>query len=209
MAAMTNILPAVSIHAPEVPQVVMEAVYVEVAREFCRMTRAAQSDLTPVALVADTSTYTLTPPANTEIIDIATAKIAGKEPLRPMTRRQIQDYDPQWETRTGDPVAYILTGTSLRLWPTPSADASLNLRVVVMPNYGVSDIPNVLVQHYEVALRHGALARVLGMPRKPWTDKVESRYHSALFEYEVALATSKVAAEQLSGVIRETRYGGP
>lgn len=201
-------LPAISIHAAEVPAAIAEAVLVEAAREFCRQTRAARADHAPITTTPGTRGYTLTAPANTELLDVISAKGTGSEPLIKTTPRLLQRDDIDWETASGAPTHYWLEANTLNLWPTPTGAGPVAARMAVMPALAATVVPDELARHYETALRHGTLARLLGMPRKPWTDRGESKFHEAMFLNEIAMATHKAANEHQVGVVRKTGYGG-
>lgn len=208
MAAILDIRPAISIHASEAPSLVVDAVIVEAARQFCRETLAVRADHANIALAAADSTYPLTAPVGTELLDVVYAKVDGSEPLTKTTPRLMAQGDAAWETATGEPTHFYLDGDTLVVWPTPTAAATLRVRMALMPEIAASTLPDALTRHYEAALRSGALYRLLDMPRKPWTDKNEAKFHGGVFMNEIALAKHKAANEHQSGVARKTGYGG-
>jgi hypothetical protein len=60
--------------------------------------------------------------------------------------------------------------TSIQLFPTPDSAYTLNAVVPVQPRQGASVIADELMLRYDQAICDGALAWLVKMPARPWTN---------------------------------------
>lgn len=210
MAAIETLYPGVLASAPSVPEVLLDRALLETARDFCRRTRYLRTQLDPISLVADTSSYALTLPTDTALVDIIGVTLNGSE-LTPKTVEQLRRADPDWEAATGTPDYYFREGSAdIRLVGTPQADDAdaLVVRVALMPTLSAATIDDVLTDDHGEELVNGALFRLLKIPGKAWTDKGAADYYGALYESRIGEATHVADADRTMNVRRRVRYGG-
>ena len=128
------------------------------------------------------------------------------------TKQQLDDVYSDWETKTGStPLAYTNdpTGDAPRIIPTATADvnSSLRVRVILVPDT-LTDVPDFLYAEFHDAWRWGALARLLKMPEKDWTNLTLAAFYEKKYDDEVIRAKSRVQSEYGQPVNRTTAYGG-
>lgn len=96
---------------------------------------------------------------------------------------------PQWQptdfdnldlTQQGQPVAYVVDGTSLKLYPTPDAAYSLTLRYYRFPTAYATDADLSDIPRSDKCLRYYALARAYEREN----DMSQAQYHEQNYERE-------------------------
>jgi hypothetical protein len=125
-----------------------------------------------IALVANTDTY----PLHASIIKVKRVAFRGRALIE--TSVEAEDRrDGIWETRTGTPLRYILTGSQLRLVPTPNAGAAgEDLALTVY--------------------RRELVARTLAAPNNT-APELDERFHLRLMNWLYCRGYSKRDAETL------------
>ena len=93
-----------------------------------------------------------------------------------------------WRNATGTP-EYILGGTtSLQLVPAPDAGGTLTLKVALKPSPSATGIDDDIFNEYREAIVHGALARMMLSPKKPYSSPQLAPYHAQQFEIKAGQA---------------------
>ncbi|AXQ30449.1 hypothetical protein D0B54_17975 [Solimonas sp. K1W22B-7] len=179
MGALESLLPLCRRQAQGCPDFLLLDALRQAAREFCRDSWFARRTL-EVSLLPGVSHYDLTPPdADEEVIGVDAAEYRGR-PLQPADPRQL----PQ---RSGRPACFLwLPPATLELLPYPPADASgldepLRVSAVVQPTAQAQTLGDDLLQHWDQALAHGALARVCAMEGAAWSSPQLATRHDLLF----------------------------
>lgn len=88
------------------------------------------------------------------------------------------------ETRVDKPSSYYHESpSSLTLWPTPSATLTgvLFVEAALTLADAATVIPDISATHHFEAIYNGALARLLAMPNKPWTDQAAATTYGRMF----------------------------
>ena len=211
MAAVSDLLTSLQAAAPEAPQLTLKRVLLETAREFCLYTKAWRTTLAPIDVAADTPEYVLTLPAGTKLVDVMSAVFNDERVLVARTQRQLDERDPKWRSRTGTPrnITRVDTATVwLHPYPATAFTGGLRTRVALMPTLQATTLDDTLVDEHRDALEAGAIARLLLMPRREWSEKTTGAYHQQRFEEMKAEARVRAAAEHQGNVPRRVRYGG-
>jgi hypothetical protein len=104
-----------------------------------------------------------------------------------------------WYTQD-DPSQILLAGV-------PALNGSMTILASLVPLMTATGIDSwVAEQHYE-AILHGAKARLMAIPNKPWTDFNAVAWHSAEFDKAISSANVEAAqAFQSDAPIRTTGY---
>ena len=98
-------------------------------------------------------------------------------------------------------------GRTLRLTPTPVANATLSLRAVLSTTSQSTSLDSAVAYEIHEHLIDGALARLYGMPGMPWSDNVLAGFHLAVFQNSIIEARGR--AENNNGrAVRTVSYGG-
>jgi hypothetical protein len=129
------------------------------------------------------------------------------------TRQQLDEVWSDWEIRTSNtPEAWTNdpNGAAPRL--VPGADATqagvLQVRSIVVPTSDMTDIDDYFYDEFHDAWRWGALARLLKMPDRDWTNLTLAAYYEGKEKAAQKLAKSQAEAEFGQPNRREMAYGG-
>ena len=97
-----------------------------------------------------------------------------------------------------DRVSWTEDRSTAAVNPTPTVAAkTLDFRVALKPALDGQAIPGLMFEHYSDHIANGAIARILRMPGKDWTnDRTADTYEG---KYEVAVArTARLSAKGFS-----------
>jgi hypothetical protein len=158
---------------------------------FCEQSLAWKEEHPPVAVRAATAEYAFIPPTGAAVHAITYAQLNGKE-ISSHTG-ELHSATKDWRNQTGTP-EYVLGGTSsLRLVPEPDAAGTLTMTVALKPSASAAGIDEGLFNEYREAIVHGALARLMLSPRKPYTNTQLAQYHQQQFAIGTAMAGTRAA----------------
>lgn len=180
--------------APDLPGCSFVAIDIALrqsALAFCEQSLAWKYEHPSVSVVAGTATYAFVPPAGAVVHAITYAEFEAKEIESHAGESNIRI--AEWRNQTGAP-EYILGGaTSLTLAPKPAAAGTLTMIVVLKPSPTATGIDDVLFNEYREAIVHGALARLMLSPKKPYTNAQLAQYHQQQFTIKTAAAGMRTA----------------
>lgn len=155
-------------------------------------------------------------PASTRVVRIDTVKYGvGGTNLKTVpfkTRDQLDSEIPDWEVRTGNsPDVWTNNGPETpQIVPVADADVlgSLKVRVIL----GVADqsvvVPEFLLYEFGDEIKYGALARLMKIPGKDWTNFRAASGYLSMFKAGIVTAKSRSEAEYGQPTSREMAYGG-
>lgn len=164
----------------------------DAAIDFCTRTWAYKYDITGV-MVADTPTYSLTPPAGTEITGIVLVKsqrsLTGDEMETPKVHARAaktaavapSDVPTKQVMYRYDEVTFV---------PTPDGAYTFTVEVALRPTASSTDIDSDVFIKYRMGIAAGALYRLMSEPNKPWTNSAGAA--SNLTTYAQAVRDAKV-----------------
>lgn len=158
---------------------------------FCEQSLAWQATHPDISIAAGTAEYAFASPEGTAVHSITYAALNGEE---------IDSHGGQMSTistrrrKSGTP-QYVLGGaTSLTLVPQPVAGGTLSMIVALKPSATSRGIiEDTLFNEYGEVIVHGALARLMLSPRKPYTNVQFAAYHQHQFTIKTAAAGVRVA----------------
>lgn len=211
MATIDSLIPRVTVHVYNAPVNFIRQSMLETVREFCRETRFWREDLTAEDVVADTHTYALTLPADTEVVDFDDVYYSTKRSLKPKTYQQLNDINEQWRTQTGEPYYYQRVGNdSVRLVyiPTANETGAIKARAILQPAFTATTIDDKILDDYDEMILHGTLYRILRIPGKAWSDINLANFYENEFRTKLDEAKSRAVDERTKGNVRTVRYGG-
>lgn len=178
-------------NVPGCPQVAQVVALRQAAIEFCEQSLAWSYEHPDIEVVPGTAKYLFEPPVGAFVHAIHYAQFNDKQ----LETRKMERDIGTWTVRnnTGTP-EYILGGPlSLTLVPTPDVSGTLTLEVILKPTPVSDGVDDLIYEEYREAVVHGALARLMLSPKKPYTDPVLANYHMQLFQIQTACAGMREA----------------
>lgn len=161
------------------------------AIEFCIKSKLYRSDFT-MNLVAAQKDYVVAVTAGTVVSDVLRVK-AGEITLAPATPSWLDENVTGWRTDAGATSYYYLPGlndNTVRLVQTPEEAITngLELTAALKPTLASTTCPDFLRDKYSEEIAHGALAKILAIAKKPWTDFGAAKYHLTQFNTAIGVA---------------------
>ena len=201
---------------PGVPVPLLYAHFSESVREFLAKSLAWQYNCPNLLnLGASTAWPTLVAPTDiptgSYVVQPVKLKWADGTDIPFVTRDQLDKMDGDWEAATGGEVEYwTITGPSTwRVYPllTSAVTSKLRLRVALATTAAGGVVPEELANEHRATWEKGALARLLRIPGKDWTNPRASQMYQFEYEKEIAMAKSRAAADY-GRPQRVVEYGG-
>lgn len=154
------------------------------AIEFCRKSWVWHHLPDPQNLRAGTAEYDLDPPAGADIATVIDVQV-GNVPLTPKSIAWLNANLPGWRTTAATSKHYTQVDTDqviLAPLPADNLTQGLLMTVALQPSQSATGLPKWLATQYLYAIADGAIARLMLMPGKPWTDLPNGADHRARFE---------------------------
>ena len=108
-----------------------------------------------------------------------------------------------WRTDVNLPTRwYLPDDTTVGLLLAPSAGGNLRINVALKPTRASTTFPSWIYEKYLEIIAHGAKARLMFVPKKPYTDIELARYHQAKFDEGIANARITVATGNTRAPLR-------
>lgn len=185
---------------PDAPGADIDIVRYHVARAvnvFAHESRMLVHTLPAIDVSAGVATYALQSDVpGLELAAIAAARFEG-EPLGKATPRQLDANVRNWRTETGLVVRYTggnSTSITLVAVPGDSSTGGLVVDTFVAPTVDSADgFDEALYRQYGDAIAAGALARLLRLQKKPWTNPQSAAAYAA--QFNAGINTAKLRAE--------------
>lgn len=177
------------------------------AIELCTRSRRLKLDMPAFNTVAGTAEYALAPGAGMETVQIIDAAVDGV-PIDPV-RRAIASTMTDWSTDQGRPSLYLMSGNdeTVRLWKTPDAVYAVTLTLAIKPDQAAVGIEDWFGDRYNDTIAAGALARLMALPKKVWTNPDLALYHNERFEAGVSRACAEAIKDGTSAPLHTKKYG--
>ena len=178
---------------PSAPWLAFDRALGIAARTLCRRGLVWRVDLDPMNWVAGQSEYDLTPPFDTDVVQVLSIP-----DLTPSTPQQLATRARDWQTAEGTPTWFYLPRPNvMRVAPIPQAPRAedFTVHVALSPRGPICEIDDAYALRFERLLFHGAVANLAG---RGWPE----------FEAECDAARSVATDGQHIGVPRRVRYGG-
>lgn len=177
-------LPDVLLEAPGCPTIIAVQAIRSAAIELCQQSSVWQEDLARADLVAANPLCTLAVPAGSEIATIldvqfyAVGQTTGVPVTGPVDEMALNALRPGWKdeattgTLNGPEVCGYPTPLTLRLIPIPVVNqtAAIAVTAALRPTRASLNGPDLLYTEYLETITTGALAKLMAMNKKPWTD---------------------------------------
>lgn len=208
MALTSVFYPDVLIESSGCPEHLIDRHIVRSVVEFCQRTLCHKVLAGAQETTVNTIDYNLE-------VDLADARIIkvmdvfhGKDRLHPMSEDDMADislYTNEIRSRSGRPKAFFRKDElSISLYPYPEKAEdtdTLTARVAVAPTPTARTVDDRFAKQYYEAIIHGALAGILNIPGKAWSDPKSARYH----EMEFVRLANREKNNQAMGNVRADR----
>jgi hypothetical protein len=193
---------------PEVPGALQALAEYHIKRaviEFCTKARCYRKD----AAVDDAGGSALRTfptslvPSGTRPVAIMRAKWAGKD-LEIVSREVLDEqYGSQvWTSLSGLAPRFLLRdrvsvqggGFSLVPYPTAATTGSLWMTVALRPTEAATTVDDSVYEEFRDSIAAGAKARLMAMPKKPWSDPALAGFYGS--EFRRAIDVAKIKADR-------------
>ena len=176
---------------PGCPVTAADSALRQSAIAFFEQSLAWQAGHQPVFVTTGVAEYAFSPPEGTVVHAITHAVLDGEEIGPFVGEKNIPIRS--WRRQTGK-LRYVLGGpSSLTLVPAPDINGLLAMTVALKPSATSTGIEDTLFNEYRETIIHGAMARLMLSPKKPYTDIQLAAYHRQQFIIKTAAAGLRVA----------------
>ena len=155
----------------------------QVATDFFQRTLAWRDELPPLVTVVGQDEYTLLPPQESVVAKLLSYKYDGVD---------VDVIDAEAGRllalqEAGTQVSWTNDRSVVNINPVPAtAGKSLGFRAALKPATNGGALPGLMYEQYIDHIVDGALARLLAMPSKDWTDLNTAAVHKGMYEVAVA-----------------------
>lgn len=205
-AFLSDILP----YARNCPDPTIEAAVRSTVIEICEKTDIWNVELDPINAIAEQYEYDLEPPAGALVHKILLVTDVNGDLLTPVTSGMLEQRYPNWRNNPSRSKFYIKRDESL-IWfcPAPSsaqANAFL-IRAILKPTITSTSCDSWIMSDFRDAIINGAVARILQMPDKDWSNFKTSSVMFAKFQDNL-IEIEKRARQAIEGAVPIVSYGG-
>ena len=190
----TQWLPYVQVNVPDCPKaLIVEAIRQKVI-EFCQRSLFLRQELDGFYTVADDNEYDLSPPVDNNIAQLLMLKVNKRE-LEPKTQDDLEEIYQEWRDQEGQPSYFFLKNTNTAiLVPKPIGVYPVRILVALKPTQAAQGVDEIIFEEYKDAIKHGALAYLMLMAEKTWSNPNMSAFYQS--QFDAAIQESKMRAEQ-------------
>lgn len=203
----TELTPDIQYHIPNCPSPLINKAVKRATRMFCTESHAHRVYLSPITVVSDVDTYSLTAPAGFEIVQVLNVRFNGAG-MTAISESLLDGRGVDWNTATGTPTDYFLTSRSeIRLYPKPQSVGTLEIRVSLRPTRTATGGDDTIMDRYWDEIMDGALGELFTLDNTPWEDGNQATMHMSRFAGAVEKARLEVHNDD-QAKLRVVRYGG-
>lgn len=216
--AWDNYLPDVLLEAPGCPTPIAVNAVRSAAIELCRERNVWQETLALIALVAANPLVTIAVPVDSEISTILDVRFypvgqtTGVVVSGPASEMALNALRPGWkdEANTGTvnspEVCAYPTPLALRIIPIPVVNqaSAISITAALRPTRASTSGPDLLYTDYLDAICTGALAKLLAMGNKPWTDLAVAADKRNIFRS--AKSSAGIRVTTAAGAVQQSVY---
>lgn len=200
--AWDEFLPKVLPFVPGVPDEVAEDAIRIKAIELCRRARVWRVELDAIDIVANVYLYDLNPGDGMVVTDVVGAELS-RLPFPMKTPDMLTDAWPGWKTATAQSPScfYLENDRQIRVVAIPllAAVGAITIRAAIKPAVDSDGIEQMIFEEYQETIGHGAVAHLLSIPNKAWTDGVESEKRERRYLNGITSARTRARKSFMSG----------
>jgi hypothetical protein len=190
LVAYDSFLNEVLPYVPECPELVAVNAVRNSTIEFCKKSLWYVNEQT-FDLVAGISDYTLTLPADTELVKVQDSWY-DNWPMKPKSEDELRRiYGWDWRAVQGRPCFYTqLVPDVIRVVPQPlvSETSAINLIAAITPTRSSTTCDSILWERWAEGIAWGARARLLELPQQSFYDPDTALKYRALFSKAIGEA---------------------
>lgn len=164
--------------------------------EFCEKSWIWQHLPDALDVTAGEATIDLEALPGSDIAAVMAAALDGN-PLDAKSLDWLNSNVPRWRTDRTTPRYYTQVDTERLILagvPDASSTGGLSLTLALQPSHNATGFPKWIFNQHVYALADGAMAKLMLMPAKPWTDVVNGQDRRAKFDAAIANARAAVVA---------------
>lgn len=206
---MTSLLDYVVPDVPGCPEAIVLNKIRFAAREFFIRSRLWRHDMfTDIDVTLGTRVYALTPtnPAHeSNIAGVLQAWYEGTK-IWPRAYPDLVSSWPHFPTASGRPSYYWFdVDNQISIFPSPSAAVAdaLDVLAIQAPKIDSTYFPDEFFSSWVQTVAHGALAALMEIPKKPYSEPDLAMYHKAQFDRGIGKALGVVNSGGTVGVDEE------
>lgn len=201
----SDFIPRLLVDAPECPDETARQAIVASAMELCKDAFVWNAIGDPIPLIDGIADYDIESPDDGRPVGVMQAWLPSRR-LTPKTLADLGSSMADWTSaQSSEPVYFnnVAGNAVVRVFPTPmnANRVPLTLRVAFAPTRDATTLDDDLVDEWDEAILQGARARLFRQPRKPWTDLLQSKVESDLFDAAKADARIQVIHDGTPGTI--------
>jgi hypothetical protein len=186
MPALAKFLPYVLPHVQGCTLPFAEMAIRQSADEFCRKSRVLRETPDAIEVLPGQTEYEISPDTGgTVIYDVADVEISGQ------TLEAFEKNSAYMKWRTFFTLKKTGRETLLLLKTVPMQRGWMSLTLILVPEAGISTLPDPLFDDWREVLAAGALARLCATPNQPFTQLDLAQYQRGLFQDGVHAALVK------------------
>lgn len=189
-------------HASGIPRAMVIDELRNAIIRLCEDSAIYRENIPPGTVTAGIDDYTITPPAETRVTTFISFQYDGT-PINGYTEEELDHLDYNWRLgKTGTPTAYtMLAPDRFKLNRIPELDIvdGMKIRIALKPTETTQEVDEVFYDDWQQAAISGALANLLAMPKKPWTNAPLAKENADFFNGEVQRARARATKGYLRG----------
>lgn len=205
MQALSKFYPFTLPYVMGAPDAALDQAILSTCIDFCSRTLIVQS-VSTYDLVAGVSEYEVDVESGARLVKILKVFTSGRL-LKPTTVEDVKSAEALTTGASGAPQTYFTmtpNEAGFVLYPTPDAvvTGGLVVRAAVAPTRSATSVADVLFEDWADTIGAGAAARLLGLPRQPFTDPASAAALSQQYESAVLSASVESRIGQTVGASR-------
>lgn len=192
--AYSALLPDVLPMCEGVPQVMALHAIRNAAIELCEESLIHRAVIDMAGADLTSGSLTVIPGAGMRVVRIMGAMFNGRA-LIPTNTDELDRalYPSDWRTMQGETTHYVCYAPDvIGVFRLPETTADMRIDAVVAPSMDSVEYDEAIISRFRQGIADGAIARLMLIPGKPWSNPQQSRLHAQLFS--AAKADARVAA---------------
>jgi len=186
--AWSAFLPDVLPHVAGVSDPLAEGEIRKAAIEFCHKSLAWTHMHDPVTVAARVNPYDYSKPSGTQVVEPLQVWLEERKVIEFKTPAELSELYGDWRKAEGTPQFITQERPSqFYLVPTPTMTLAngLTLRVALKPSRSASGVDSMIHEEYAEVIANGAIARLLAIPGKPWTNLSLASARGEIFNADI------------------------
>lgn len=158
--------------------------------DFCKESNYWNVFQSATAYSANTATYTLTAPTDTQIVSVLGITLDDKQTIAPTSLEDIPLLRPAWATATGNIETYVQPEPKVITFvAVPDVSGTFVPSVAYAPSRTATTVDDRIFNLHLETIKHGALWKLKAMSGQPWTDPAGASVHEKQFWIGTGAAT--------------------